>query len=105
MLPPPPGLLSMTMVHLVAALIFSPTRRESVSVPPPGGNGTTMRIGLSGHFAWANAWMGSAASAATAARLSKRRFIASSSWDGSGPLHSVVDHRCRLLHNFPLSFT
>src|SRR5512140_597272 len=53
-LPPAPGLLSITKVQPVAAATFWLVSRATMSVPPPGGNGTTRRIGLAGQ-ACANA--------------------------------------------------
>src|SRR5262245_7185878 len=80
MLPPPPGLFSTTMVHLVAADSFSATSLARVSVPPPGENGTMSRIGFSGHFACANAIGASEARepALTAFRNSRRFKVRSS---------------------------
>jgi hypothetical protein len=48
MLPPAPGLLSTTIVHLVCPEIACAMERESTSVPPAGGNGTTSLMGFAG---------------------------------------------------------
>src|SRR5206468_1578724 len=51
MLPPAPGLFSITTVWPHTSCRRLPTRRAVMSVEPPGGNGTTMRTILSGQFA------------------------------------------------------
>src|SRR5438105_8809934 len=49
MLPPAPGRLSITTGWAHASVSFLPISRPNVSATPPTGNGTTMRIGLSGY--------------------------------------------------------
>src|SRR6185436_9962765 len=61
MLPPAPGLLSTTTVHLFISVSFCATTRDMMSVPPAGGNGTISLIGLLGY------------SCATAAADSRKR--------------------------------
>src|SRR5258706_13791489 len=46
-----PGRLSTITVCLHCSLSFCAIARATTSVPPPGGNGTTMRTGLSGYAA------------------------------------------------------
>jgi len=48
MLPPAPARLSTTQVQPVAAPILSASMRDTTSVPPAGGNGTTSLIGWFG---------------------------------------------------------
>src|SRR2546423_11521390 len=43
-----PGLLSMTTGWPQVSCILAPTMRAMMSLPPPGGKPTTMRIGLAG---------------------------------------------------------
>src|SRR5438874_1901167 len=43
-----PGLLSITTGWPQVSCIFAPTTRAMMSLPPPGGNPTTMRIGFDG---------------------------------------------------------
>src|SRR5438132_11670373 len=49
MLPPAPGRLSITTGWPHDSVSFLPISRPNVSATPPTGNGTTMRIGLSGY--------------------------------------------------------
>src|SRR5678815_5209689 len=49
MMPPPPGLLSSTMVWPSVSVIDLPTARDRMSVLPPGADITIMRIGLVGY--------------------------------------------------------
>src|SRR5258706_16364310 len=49
MMPPPPGLLSSTMVWPSVSVIDLPTARDKISVLPPGAEITIMRIGLLGY--------------------------------------------------------
>src|SRR5512143_2468623 len=49
MLPPAPGRLSTMTCCPHASVSFCPTSRARMSVAPPGGNGTTIRIGLVGY--------------------------------------------------------
>src|SRR5258705_4472890 len=49
MMPPPPGLLSSTMVWPSVSVIDLPTARDKMSVLPPGAEITIMRIGLLGY--------------------------------------------------------
>src|SRR5215212_10275047 len=74
MLPPAPGLFSITTDWPQTSCRRLPTRRAVVSVEPPGVNGTTTRTGLAGHSAAAacDARMEGSAIAA-AARPTKRR--------------------------------
>src|SRR5258707_10905860 len=54
MVPPAPGLLSMTKGWPKASCSFCPTRRAAMSVACPGGQGTTTRTGFDGQdCAWA----------------------------------------------------
>ncbi|MNU02435.1 hypothetical protein D3C72_2461390 [compost metagenome] len=48
MMPLAPGRFSTTTDCFSASPSFCEIRRATTSVPPPGGNGTTMRIGLLG---------------------------------------------------------
>src|SRR5262245_29866405 len=48
MAPPAPGLFSITTGCLICAVSLSATTRESTSVGPPAGNGTTIRTGFTG---------------------------------------------------------
>ena len=48
---------------------WSAIRRLTVSVPPPGANGTIQRIGLLGHALWARAMAGADRAAARSMRL------------------------------------
>src|SRR4051812_16826863 len=74
MLPPAPGLFSITTDWPQTSCRRLPTRRAVVSVEPPGVNGTTTRTGLAGHSA-ATARDGrmEGAAIAAAARPTKRR--------------------------------
>src|SRR6185503_108194 len=54
MVPPAPPLFSTSTGWPRFSLIFCPTRRATMSVVPPAGNGTTTLIGLDGKD-WANA--------------------------------------------------
>src|SRR5437899_7927497 len=75
MLPPAPGLFSITTDWPQTSCRRLPTRRAVVSVEPPGVKGTTMRTDLAGHAmlaASAREMMEGAASCA-AARATKRR--------------------------------
>src|ERR1700682_4763573 len=49
MFPPAPVLLSISTGWPHASVSFLPISRPNVSAMPPTGNGTTMRIGLSGY--------------------------------------------------------
>ena len=78
MLPPAPGRLSTTACSFHASAIFCAAARARMSVVPPGGNGTTMRIGLVGNAVCASAAGGTATattSEAARAAISVRRFI------------------------------
>ena len=48
MVPPAPGLFSITKFHLCCSVSLLVTKRAMMSVPPAGGKGTIMRIGLLG---------------------------------------------------------
>src|SRR5258706_16436628 len=48
MVPPPPPLFSTSTGWPSVSLIRLPTRRATMSVVPPGGNGTSTRTGLDG---------------------------------------------------------
>src|SRR5882757_1861862 len=74
MLPPAPGLFSITTDWPQTSCRRLPTRRAVVSVEPPGVNGTTTRNGLAGQSAPAacDARM-EGATIAAAARPTKRR--------------------------------
>jgi len=50
MLPPAPARFSMTKGCPRISAIFGVTVRATMSVPPPGGNGTMTRIGFDGKF-------------------------------------------------------
>src|SRR5260221_13417122 len=77
MLPPAPGLLSITMSHLAALAIDCAIERDSTSVPPAGGKGTTSLIGLLGYASCASTAAGRKAASATAqaVRISARVII------------------------------
>ena len=47
-MPPAPALFSTTTVQPVCFASSVATRRDTTSVPPPGGNGTMSRIGFDG---------------------------------------------------------
>ena len=64
-MPAAPGLFSITTAWPQASCSFCARMRVPMSVPPPGGKGTTMRIGLAGH-ACADAASGHASSAMAA---------------------------------------
>src|SRR5690349_11580501 len=68
MLPPAPGLLSTTTVHLFMSVSLLATWRARMSVPPAGGKGTTSLIGLVGYC-----WAAAAVANAAAARARQRR--------------------------------
>ena len=67
MLPLAPGLFSTITGWPNAAESFSPSARAARSVDPPGGNATTMRIGLEGNCA--NAVVATNASSRISARI------------------------------------
>jgi hypothetical protein len=71
-LPPAPPLLSITTCCPRSAVMPTATTRAIRSVGPPGGNGTTSRIGLSGYCAMALAHDSSAATPRASAHLVKR---------------------------------
>ncbi len=48
MVPPAPARLSGTTVQCSVSVSLVATRRERMSVPPPGGKGTMRRTGLAG---------------------------------------------------------
>ena len=50
MVPPPPPILSMTMVPSSRAPTWLPQTRPTTSTTPPGGRGTIRRIGPFGYF-------------------------------------------------------
>src|SRR3954470_21849355 len=56
MVPPAPPRLSITILCPSASASLFPTERPTRSVPPPGGNGTIIRIGRLGHASgfWAS---------------------------------------------------
>jgi hypothetical protein len=86
--PAAPGLLSITVCQPVLSLTLAASRRTTGSVVPPGGKGTTTRIGPFGQSAWALA-ADDAVRAATALPSRARR---SKSWvrdRGSDPLPSM----------------
>src|SRR5882757_9908005 len=76
MLPPAPGLFSITTDWPHTSCKRLPIRRAVVSVESPGVNGTTMRTGLTGHSTPAARLerMGGAAMAAAARPTKRRRF-------------------------------
>ena len=47
-------MFSSTTDHLVSSANLAPTTRDTKSVPPPGGNGISNRMGLLGKSAWAH---------------------------------------------------
>jgi len=57
-----PGRLSITTVCATSSDSFWPMMRPVTSEPPPGANGTTMRIGRSGQLSAASKGSGEAAS-------------------------------------------
>src|SRR5437868_1924612 len=65
---PAPGLLSITTGWPRRGASFSPIERATMSTPPPGGKGTTKRIGFAGYCASAAA----GASARKTARMQNR---------------------------------
>src|SRR4051812_18842441 len=69
MVPPPPPLFSMSSGWPSVSLIRWPTSRATMSVVPPGGNGTRTRTGLAGN-AWAAANAG-----ASSPRQKSRNFM------------------------------
>src|SRR6266849_204207 len=69
MLPPAPPLLSTTTVWPRLRESWSAIRRLTVSVPPPGANGTIQRIGRVGQADWARAMAGADKAAARSVRL------------------------------------
>src|SRR6218665_1840910 len=71
-LPPAPGGLSIPRVQPACVASLSASKRAIVSVPPPGGNGTTSLIGLAGQTSWANQAPASGASKAAAAKARRR---------------------------------
>src|SRR6476659_2999213 len=74
MLPPAPGLFSITTVWPHTSCRRLPTRRAVISVEPPGVNGTTMRTGFAGQSAaTALDTTSDGAATAAAARPTKRR--------------------------------
>src|SRR5436309_5836956 len=76
MLPPAPARLSMTKGWPRISAIFGVTVRATMSVPPPGGNGTMTRIGLDGKVC---------ASALLASATAKRHcFSTATSFSGRG---------------------
>src|SRR5262245_16291000 len=68
MLPPAPGLLSTTMVHLFTSVRRLATVRLMMSVPPAGGNGTISLMGFAGYCAAAAVVRAARASPARARR-------------------------------------
>src|SRR6218665_1199835 len=58
MVPVAPGLLSTTTVWLSRCCSDCDSTRATMSVEPPGGKGTTIVIGRSGHDPWAMAGRG-----------------------------------------------
>ncbi|MOA18094.1 hypothetical protein D3C78_1383820 [compost metagenome] len=72
-LPPAPGRLSMTTVQLFLSANSWATVRAMKSVPPPGGKGTTRRMGLLGKAGWATAAVMGTAAAARPNRAAHRR--------------------------------
>src|SRR6266702_7391976 len=76
MLPPAPGLFSITTDWPQTSCRRLPIRRAVMSVEPPGGNGTTMRTDRCGQSAPAarDGRMGGAAMAAAARPTKRRRF-------------------------------
>src|SRR6185295_8658288 len=76
MLPPAPGRLSTTTCAFHASASRCAAARAMMSVAPPGGNGTTMRIGWLGYAACARAVrVASATGVAASAAMTVRRFI------------------------------
>ena len=77
MFPPAPGPVVDDDRLAHASLIFWPAARARMSVVPPAGNGTTMRIGLFGYCASAlGASMLNVAAATRNVQTKLRRFMA-----------------------------
>src|SRR5437879_5575065 len=93
MLPPAPGLFSITTDWPQTSCRRLPTRRAVVSVEPPGANGTTTRTDLTGQSAAEarDKTMDGAATAAAPRPTKRRRFsMGSSPPDMSARLPQVV---------------
>src|SRR5258706_16387379 len=92
MLPPAPGLFSITTDWPLTSGRRLPTRRAVVSVEPPGANGTTMRTGFAGQPAAEarDTAMDGAATAAAARPTKRRRFSMALPPDVTARLARVV---------------
>src|SRR3954447_24808773 len=74
--PAAPGLLSITVGQPVLSLTLAARMRATGSVVPPGGKGTTIRIGPFGQSpAWARTTDGAASATVVAARRVRRRML------------------------------
>src|SRR6476659_8051031 len=73
--PAAPGLLSITMFQPVLSATLAASKRATGSVVPPGGKGTTTRIGPLGHSACARTMVGAANEAVAPARRVRRRML------------------------------
>src|SRR5262249_41620729 len=69
MLPPAPPRLTTTICWPQASFSFCPTRRVTMSVAPPGGNGQMMRTGFDG-YVWASDGIASRAAKSAAMKTS-----------------------------------
>src|SRR5467141_2446331 len=92
MLPPAPGLFSITTVWPHTSCRRLPMRRAVVSVEPPGANGTTMRTVFAGQSAAEarDTTMDGAATAAAARPTKRRRFSMALPPDVTARLARVV---------------
>ncbi len=75
MAPPAPVRLSTTIVAFIDSPSFWATNRATVSVPAPGGNGTTRRMGLLGQAAVSAPAPSGTRAVAVAARRARMRFM------------------------------
>src|SRR6476659_10148356 len=71
--PAAPGLLSITMFQPVLSATLAARRRATGSVVPPGGKGTTTRIGPLGQSTCACTIVGAAIAAVAPASMDRRR--------------------------------
>src|SRR5687768_4488880 len=94
MLPPAPGRLSGTIVHLLLSATFCATTRERMSVPPPGGNGTISLMGRVGYSCAA----AEAAKATSATAM--RRWIISGSPGRDASTIRAPDPSCPFAFSF-----
>src|SRR5262249_11492653 len=91
-----PGRFSTTTGWPKSSLIFCATIRDRMSVGPPAGNGTTMRIGRVGKScANAGAWSAASTHRAAAIRQIECRTV------NIGVLPSAFSRRANLLHPEP----